>query len=409
MSASSLSAVAMYVFVATAARVLDDQSFALLNVWTGLLAFIAIVALSPLETLAPKVVGFGDRHGISRLNSRRDMATLAAFCLGVAIVVIVIAGYPLSVVLLDGNINVLLVMPIALGAYALQSIQKGLAVAEIQTRRLVLMQAAFAATLAIALFVIWSAPRFHFATFFIAALVASVFVSVVVGWLAGCALAMPRLPLSGSTPLFRDGASLSVAAAAAHVLTIAPIPILAYLAPSDAVGISVLAGTLLICRSPTILMGSVNGLLITYLTQHVLRGNRKKALKNTLLVAGLVGLVGLLLGVALMVLGNVFLHLLIGAQYSGSASLFFWEMGVVALMCAASVLRLGVLTLGVSGLGNPIWVAAILGFVGVLFVPGDPMIRIVSAQVVSGFIALVGLFSLLVFVGRNHAVGNESY
>jgi O-antigen/teichoic acid export membrane protein len=401
LGAATLSAVAMYALVATASRVLDDEGFALLNVWLGVLTFAVVVAFSPVEALAPRIVGFGDSHGLPREDSRRDVTSLAAVALGVAVIVGACSAYPLAATLFDGNVRILLVMLPALGVYGAQSVQKGLAVAELRTGWLLIMQGAFAVLLICGLVAIIATPALHFSAYFMALLIIAVGIAVVITWRLGAPLARVRYPLATNVAAFHDGGSLMVSAAATQAMTIAPVPVFAYLAPTDTIGIGILAGTLLICRVPVMLMAPVNALLISRMTGDAVRGARSEVTRLTLVAASVVGALGVVSAVLLLAVGSLLLRILIGDQYPATPLLFFWQMFVVGLMCSASVVRLGVLTLGYSGRQLPIWIASLVGFACGLALPLEPMNRVVAAQLISSSVAVAGLVALLWWAHRH--------
>lgn len=393
--ASLCSAIATYALVATASRVIDDEGFALLNVWIGVLTFGVVVAFSPVEALAPRIVGFGDGHGVPRTASRQDVSSLAAVALGLSVIVVAIGAYPLASTLFDGAYSALAILVPALMAYAFQSTQKGLAVAERQTRVTVRMQVGFAVAMGVALIVIVAVPGTHFAVYFMAAAITAVIVSVTLGWIAGLRVPRIHFPLASPTAVWRDGGSLVVSAAATQTMTIAPVPVFAYLAPTDLVGIGILAGTLLICRVPTMVMVPVNALLISRMTADAVGGARLTVVRITVLSASVVAGCCFVGGVMLLALGPLLLRILIGSRYPATPMLFFWEMVVIGLMCAASVLRLGVLTLGHGARQLPIWVFAMAAFVGALAVPAEPMTKVVIGQLAAAGVAVVGLLVLL--------------
>ena len=178
-------------------------------------------------------------------------------------------------------------------------------------------------------------------------------------------------------------------------MTIAPVPVFAYLAPTDLVGIGILAGTLLICRIPTLVMVPINALVITRMTRDAVGDAHGAVVRVSLGISAIVCGVCVIGGVVLIVVGPLLLRILIGERYPATPMLFFWEMVVVGLMCAASVLRLGVLTLGYGSRQLPVWIASVAVFVAALAIPGESMTRIVTGQLAAATVAVIGLLLLL--------------
>ncbi len=211
----------------------------------------------------------------------------------------------------------------------------------------------------------------------------------------------PRSPLTETAPeaVEQTGRTLSLLVAgtllAQLVANLAPIVVTSRLT-ADPVTAAAFAAAFVLVRIPLFLFAPVQAMLLPALTRAATRRDRAAAwatLRLILLVVACIGAVGAL---ASFTVGPLAVRVLFGAETTLShAVVGFLGIGTIGLM-TAQVLQPGLVAFGRHKYVTLAWVAGSAVLVGLLFLPGDPLLAAVIGQL-AGSAAVVGVMAAALF------------